>query len=176
MLTCRWERPTSPWAWPASSSGAQSRFDADVDLGRGGAPWDYQGSFALRRVGSDWKVVWAPAVIVPGLRAGLRLAVIATMPPRAQILDGQGNPLSPLSPIDVAGVVPSRLANPAATAAGLSRATGLTASQILSWIGEAPSAQFLELVRFSPGAYHRLNHKLKRVPGLVVEQQRMRLF
>jgi cell division protein FtsI/penicillin-binding protein 2 len=158
------------------SKTADARFSASVNLGRGGAPWNYTGSFALRRVGSAWKVVWAPSVIVPGLRPGLRLAVIATMPPRAQILDAQGNPLAPPSTVDVAGVVPSHLANPAATAAGLSRATGLTASQILSWIGEAPSTQFLELVRFSPGAYHRLNHKLKRVPGLVVEQQRLRLF
>jgi cell division protein FtsI/penicillin-binding protein 2 len=155
---------------------ADAKFSASVNLGRGGAPWNYTGSFALRRVGSDWKVVWAPSVIVPGLRPGLRLAVIATMPPRAQILDGQGNPLAPLATVDVVGVVPSHLANPAATAAGLSRATGLTASQILSWISEAPSAQFLELVRYSPSAYHRVKPKLNRVPGLVIRPQPMRLF
>jgi cell division protein FtsI/penicillin-binding protein 2 len=155
---------------------ADAKFGASVNLGRGGAPWNYTGSFALRRVGSAWKVVWTPSVIVPGLRPGLRLAVIATMPPRAQILDAQGNPLSPLRPVDVAGVVPSRLKNPAATAAGLSRATGLTASQILSWISEAPSAQFLELVRFSPTAYRRLSHQLNQVPGLVIKQQQIRLF
>ncbi len=155
---------------------ARAQFSASVNLGRGGSPWNYTGSLALRRVGSGWKVVWAPSVIAPGLQPGLRLAVIGTMPPRAQLLDAEGNPLARLSLVDTVGVIPGQLANPARTASELARATGLTASQILSWISEAPSAQFLELVRFSPGGYHRLKRKLSRVPGLKVERQRLRLF
>ena len=155
---------------------ARARFDADVDLGRGGAPWDYQGSFGLRRVGSDWKVMWTPAVIVPGLRPGLRLAVVGLMPARAQLLDAEGTPLSPRSLVYTVGVVPGRLANPARTASGLASATGLAASQVLSWISAAPAAEFLELVRFSPAGYHRFGARLSRVPGLIVERQRLRLF
>jgi cell division protein FtsI/penicillin-binding protein 2 len=155
---------------------ARASFDADVDLGRGGAPWDYQGSFALRRAGSDWKVVWTPAVIVPGLRAGLRLAVIGVTPPRAQLLDAEGTPLSPSSLVFTVGVVPGHLRNPARTASRLASATGLAASQILSWISESPAAQFLELVRFSPAGYHRLGPRLSRVPGLIIKRQRLRLF
>jgi cell division protein FtsI/penicillin-binding protein 2 len=155
---------------------AQASFDADVDLGRGGAAWDYQGSFALRRVGSDWKVVWAPAVIVPGLRAGLRLAVVGVTPPRAQLLDAEGTPLSPSSLVYTVGVVPGHLRNPARTASRLASATGLAASQILSWISDSPAAQFLELVRFSPAGYHRLGPRLTRVPGLIIKRQRLRLF
>jgi cell division protein FtsI/penicillin-binding protein 2 len=155
---------------------AQARFHADVDLGRGGAPWEYDGSFGLRRAGSGWKVVWAPAVIVPGLRPGLRLAVVGAMPERAQLLDAEGTPLSPASLVYTVGVVPGRLADPARTASGLAGATGLAASQILSWISDAPSAGFLELVRFSPAAYHRLSARLSQVPGLVTERQRLRLF
>jgi cell division protein FtsI/penicillin-binding protein 2 len=155
---------------------AQARFDADVDLGRGGAPWDYQGSFGLRRVGSGWKVVWTPAVIAPGLRPGLRLAVVGVMPARAQLLDAGGTSLSPLSLVYTVGVVPGRLADPARTASGLASATGLAASQVLGWISEAPAAGFLELVRFSPAGYHRLSARLSRVPGLIVERQRLRLF
>ena len=134
---------------------AQARFHADVDLGRGGAPWEYDGSFGLRRVGSGWKVVWTPAVIVPGLGPGLRLAVVGAMPPRAQLLDAEGTPLSPSSLVYTVGVIPGRLVNPARTASRLASATGLAASQILSWISEAPSAEFLELVRFSPGTRER---------------------
>jgi cell division protein FtsI/penicillin-binding protein 2 len=155
---------------------AQARFRADVDLGRGGAPWEYDGSFGLHRAGSDWKVVWTPAVIVPGLRPGLRLAVVGAMPPRAQLLDAEGTPLAPPSLVYAVGVIPGRLADPARTASGLASATGLAASQILSWIGEAPSAGFLELVRFSPAGYHRLSARLSRVPGLITERQRLRLF
>ena len=155
---------------------AQARFDADVDLGRGGAPWGYQGSFGLRRVGSGWKVLWSPAVIAPGLRPGLRLAVVGVTPPRAQLLDAEGTPLSPPSPVYTVGVVPGHLADPARTASGLASATGLAASQVLGWISEAPAAGFLELVRFSPAGYHRLGARLSRVPGLIVKRQRLRLF
>jgi cell division protein FtsI/penicillin-binding protein 2 len=155
---------------------AEASFTADVDLSRGGQSWGYGGSFALRRAGSGWKVVWSPAVIVPGLRTGLRLAVLGTTPARAQLLDTQGNPLAPPSVVYTVGVIPGRLAHPARTAAGLARATGLDESQVLSWIDESPAAGFLELIRFSPGLYHRLSARLSRVPGLMVERQRLRLF
>jgi cell division protein FtsI/penicillin-binding protein 2 len=155
---------------------ATAKFEASVDLGRGGAPWNYRGSFQLRRVGSGWKVVWSPAVIVPGLRPGLRLAVVAAVPERAQLLDAEGLPLAPPSLVYTIGVIPDRLKSPALTANGLARATGLSASQVLGWITEAPGAGFLELVRFSPAGYHRRSSMLSQVPGLIIERQRMRLF
>jgi cell division protein FtsI/penicillin-binding protein 2 len=155
---------------------ATAQFEASVNLGRGGAPWNYRGSFGLRRVGSGWKVVWSPAVIVPGLRPGLRLAVVSTVPERAQLLDAEGAPLAPSSFVYTVGVVPDRLQNPVLTANGLARATGLAASQLLGWITEAPGAGFLELVRFSPAGYQQLSRRLSRVPGLMIERQRMRLF
>jgi cell division protein FtsI/penicillin-binding protein 2 len=155
---------------------ASARFDASVDLGRGGESWDYRGSFDLRRVGSGWKVVWSPSVIAPGLQPGLRLAVVSSEPQRAQLLDAEGKPLAPLSTVYTVGVVPDTLRNPARTADGLAKVTGLPASQILGWITEAPGSGFLELVRFAPGRYHRLRGRLGRVPGLRIEQQRQRLF
>jgi cell division protein FtsI/penicillin-binding protein 2 len=155
---------------------ATAQFSASVNLGRGGPPWNYRGSFDLRRVGSGWKVVWSPAVIVPGLRPGLRLAVVSTVPERAQLLDAEGAPLAPPSLVYTVGVVPDRLNDPARTANGLAQATGLAASQVLGWITESPGAGFLELVRFSPAGYHRVSRKLSRVPGLMIEWQRLRLF
>jgi cell division protein FtsI/penicillin-binding protein 2 len=74
------------------------------------------------------------------------------------------------------GVIPGRLARPGQTADSLASATGLTASQILGWISEAPAAGFLELVRFTPAQYAQLSSQLSRVPGLIIEQQQMRLF
>ena len=157
-------------------STASAQFDASVDLGRGGESWNYRGSFGLRRVGSGWKVVWSPSVIAPGLRPGLRLAVVSAEPQRAQLLDAEGKPLAPLSTVYTVGVMPGRLKNPERTADGLAKVTGLSASQILGWITEAPGANFLELVRLTPARYHRLRGRLAGVPGLRVEQQRQRLF
>jgi cell division protein FtsI/penicillin-binding protein 2 len=155
---------------------ARASFNASVDLGRGGQPWDYQGGFSLRRVSGNWKVMWSPSVIAPGLRPGLRLAVLDTMPPRAQLLDAEGRPLSPPSLVYAVGVYPGRLRNPARTVDGLAAATGLTASQVLSWVSEAPTDHFLELLRLSPASYQRLGGQLRRVPQLVIERQRMRLL
>jgi cell division protein FtsI/penicillin-binding protein 2 len=158
------------------ASTAQADFKASFDLGRGGQPWTYQGSFPLRRVGGGWKVVWSPSVIVPGLRPGLRLAVLDTMPPRAQLLDAEGKPLSPPSLVYTVGVYPAQLRNPAKTVTRLADATGLNASQVLSWVKQAPAGQFVELLRLSRASYRRLGPRLSRVPQLVIEQQRLRLL
>ncbi len=155
---------------------ADATFNASIDLGHGGAPWTYQDGFELRRVGDGWKVVWSPGVIAPGLRPGLRLAVLSAMPQRAQLLDDKGQPLSPVSSVVTVGVIPGQLANVQRTADGLASATGLTASQVLGWISEAPAAGFLELVRFSPAQYTQLSGQLSQVPGLIVQQQQLRLF
>ncbi len=163
---------------PISQRGdtATASFSASVDLGRGGLPWTYQGRFPLRRVGSVWKVVWSPSVIVPGLRPGLRLAVLTTMPPRALLLDAEGRPLSPPTLVYTVGVYPGQLKNPARTVDGLAAVTGLSASQVLSWVNQAPAGNFLELVRLSRATYHRLSGRLSRVPGLKIEPQRIRLL
>jgi cell division protein FtsI/penicillin-binding protein 2 len=155
---------------------ASAQFDASVDLGHGGAPWNYRGSFTLHRTGSGWKVMWSPAVIVPGLRPGLRLAVVSSVPARAQLLDVEGAPLAPPSLVYTVGVIPDRLTDPAKTASGLASATGLPASQVLGWITEAPGGSFLELVRFSPAGYRRLAGRLSGVPGLIIDPERLRLF
>ncbi len=155
---------------------AEAHFEASIDLGRGGLPWTYQGDFRLRRVGDGWKVVWSPSVIVPGLQPGIRLAVVETMPPRAQLLDAEGKPLAPASLVYTVGVYPSRLRNAARTVNGLAAATGLSASQVLSWVSEAPAADFLELLRLSPASYQRLGGRLSRVPGLTIKRERVRLL
>jgi cell division protein FtsI/penicillin-binding protein 2 len=155
---------------------ATASFDASVNLGRGGQPWNYRGAFTLRRDGASWKVVWSPAVIAPGLRAGQRLAVVTTLPRRAQLLDATGRPLAQPSLAYVAGVRPGALKHPSVTADDLARATGLPASQMLGQILAAPSATFLKLVHLRPRAYHRLYRKLRKIPGLMIRQTTTRLF
>jgi cell division protein FtsI/penicillin-binding protein 2 len=157
-------------------STAQATFDASIDLGGSGLRWTYQGSFPLRRSGSGWQVVWSPSVIVPGLQSGQRLAVVSSMPSRAQILDASGQPLAVSSPVYVIGVQPGKLSHPHRTAADLANATGLDADQVYGQIVAAPTAHFLELVTLQPAAYRKLRSALANVPGLIVRYQRERLF
>ncbi|HEY6277137.1 MAG TPA: NTF2-like N-terminal transpeptidase domain-containing protein [Streptosporangiaceae bacterium] len=163
---------------PISQHGNQARasFQASVDLGQDGAPWDYHGAFNLRQTPAGWRVVWTPQVINPGLRPGLRLAVVSTTPQRALLEDAAGAPLQQPSTVYVAGVRPDRLANPAATAAALGRVTKLDASQLLGWILAAPRSSFQELVVLRPSQYRWMAHRLAHVPGLIIKPARARLF
>jgi cell division protein FtsI/penicillin-binding protein 2 len=147
-------------------SHAEAVFHASVDLGQDSAPWQYDGKIPLQRSGSGWKIQWSPAVINPGLRPGLRLAVVTKMPPRAPLLDRQGRSLIRPSTAYLIGVQPDRLANPEATASKLAQATGLDSSQVLSQIMSAPSGKFAELVTLDPRTYRRLRRQLSRVPGV----------
>ena len=155
---------------------ATAHFTASVDLGQDGAPWMYTGNFTLQRVGPSWKIVWGPSVINPGLRRGLRLAVISTTRPRMPILDAEGGPLQVRSTAYVLGVVPRRLKSATATVDALFRVTGIDPTEMLGWIRAAPPGRFLELVTYKPDAYHRLARQLGKVPGLMHHKQRVLLF
>jgi cell division protein FtsI/penicillin-binding protein 2 len=155
---------------------ASASFHASVDLGSGGLRWGYQGAFAMRRTSAGWKVLWSPSVIVPGLQAGDRLAVLTTMPGRAQLQDSAGGPLTLPSTVYAVGVRPGTLAHPQQTAAALAAVTGLDASQIYGQIIAAPSKAFLALIRLQPASYDRLRARLGRVPGLMVAHRTERLF
>lgn len=158
---------------------AQASFTASIDLGRGGPPWTYQGHFTLRRHGSGWLVAWSPSVIVPGLGAGDRLAVLTTVPPRAPLLDSTGKALILPSPVVEVGVRPGRVPDPVATAMGLAKVTGLASSEADQMVGQiraAPPNAFLELIQFSPRRFHHLSAALGKVPHLTHKWLSKRLF
>lgn len=158
------------------SGTAQARFYASVDLGQDGAPWTYQGRFTLRKTGAGWRVVWGPSVINPGLRPGLRMAVVSRMPARAPVLDADGTSLIRSSAAFIAQVRPGKLADPMATAADFARVTGLDKEQVLSVIRAAPQSEPLTLLTLDPASFHRLSRHLDRVPGLTTSQVPLRLF
>ena len=157
-------------------STADASFMATVNLAQQGRVWTYQGHFRMRRVGDDWKVIWAPSVINPNLGPGERLAVVTRFPPRAAVLDAQGNPLQLPAPAYGLGVWPERLSNPAATAQAFASRTRLQAGQVLGQITAAPPHQFLRLATLDATSYASLRDSLRAVPGLVVRPESQRLF
>jgi cell division protein FtsI/penicillin-binding protein 2 len=157
-------------------STAKASFAATVDLAQQGRVWTYQGHFGLRRVGGDWKVVWAPSVINPNLGPGERLAVVTTFPDRAALLDANGNPLQVKATAYVLGVVPDRLKSPPDTARAFAKPTGLQAGQVLGQIAAAPPHSFLRLATLDPPTYARLLPSLRGVPGLQARPESQRLF
>jgi len=159
-----------------SGGTASATFRASVDLGEDGAPWTYTGWFPLHSTRAGWKIQWSLSDINPGLRAGTRLAVRTTTPPRAQVLDSTGDSLQQPSTAYVAGVEPGRLANPTATATALASVTGLNEGQLFDQIQAGSSQSFLGLVTLSPSSWAALGSRLRQVPGLVVHTQQRRLF
>src|ERR1700722_2852936 len=158
---------------------AHASFYASFDLGRGGLSWTYLGHFTLRQSGSGWRVLWSPSVIVPGLGARQRLAVLTTLPHRAVLLDTQGHSLIKRSAAYEIGVVPDRVGNPLLTAEKLAKVTGLAQSdademsgQIQAW----PSRKFLELVQLAPARYRHIRAKLGHVPDIQHRRVIKRLF
>jgi len=115
-------------------------------------------------------------VINPGLRPGLRLAVVSSTPRRALLEDAHGAPLQLASTAYVAGVRPDRLNHPEVTAARLGRITKLDPSQLLGFILAAPRSSFQELVVLRPAQYSRMAGRLARVPGLIIKPEQLRLF
>ena len=155
---------------------AEASFTATVDLAQQGRVWTYQGHFGLRRVGGNWKVVWAPSVINPNLGPGERLAVVTTFPNRAAVLDDKGNPLQLKAPAYVLGVMPDHLASPADTARAFAKYTSLQAGQVLGQITAAPPHSFLRLATLDSITYARLRPSLRSVPGLMVRTEPQLLF
>ena len=157
-------------------SSAQAHFTASVNLGEGGHQWTYAGRFALRKLGSGWKIEWAPGVINPQLGPGERLAVITQVPARASVLDATGQPLEVPSAVYQIGVWPRTLPNPAETADDFAEVTQLNSAQVLGQIQAAPPGHFLTLLSLDPDDYAQISPELARVPGLTVRRVSQRLF
>jgi cell division protein FtsI/penicillin-binding protein 2 len=155
---------------------ATATFQASVDLGSSGLNWTYHGRFTMKAGSSGWRVVWSPSVIVPGLRPGDRLAVVGSMPGRAQLEDQAGRPLATPSNVFAVGVRPGVLTDTAATADALAAITDLDPAQVYGQIVAAPSNAFLPLLQLSPATYAAWHHQLAKVPGIVVRQHFARLF
>ena len=151
-------------------STAEAVFHASVDLGPSSAPWQYNGRIPLQRSGSGWKIEWSPAVINPGLGPSLRLAVVTTMPDRAQLLDRQGKSLIRPSTAYEVGVQPDLVTNPPATAGQLAAVTGLDSAPLLAQVMSSPGGKFTELVTLDPRTYRHLERTLGRIPGLRVHK------
>ena len=155
---------------------AVATFRSTVDLAQAGQQWSYTGTFGLTLVNGTWVIDWAPSVINPRLGAGDRLAVVTALAPRAVVADMNGQPLVAATTDYQIGVYPGRLKHPAATAAGLSKVTGLNAQQVLGQIQAAPPSDFLALLTLDPDGWRSLWPKLSAVPGLTSERHTERLF
>ncbi len=76
-----------------TGNSATALFTVTDDL-TGGHVWTYQDKLPLLVKDRRWWVVWSPATIYPGLRAGERFVLSAQWPARGQIIAADGTVLS----------------------------------------------------------------------------------
>jgi cell division protein FtsI/penicillin-binding protein 2 len=161
---------------------AVATFRASVDLATG-LQWKYANSLELREKGQNWLVSWTPSVIVPGLRAGERLALVNLPTGRKQINAASGQPLTLPSTVYEIGVYPGQLKGGRirATADELAGVLQLPQDTAINLAGQMGSSltthhYFQELFTLSPAAYHAVAKQLHAIPGVIVRTATERLF
>src|SRR3984957_12570907 len=157
-----------------SGGTATAAFRASVDLGTG-LQWKYSGSFGLRQTGQDWRGVWTPSVIMPGLQAGERLALVNLPAGRKQITAASGQPLTVPSTAYEIGVYPGKLKGAEIRATAQPQATAINlAGQMGSSL--TSNSYFQELFTLTPAVYHAVAKELRAIPGVIVRPVTKRLF
>jgi cell division protein FtsI/penicillin-binding protein 2 len=159
-------------------SSASAAFKASIDLGSIGLQWVYGGHFTLREVGSAWKVIWSPSVIMPGLRRGQRLGVVISPQARALIYSASGQSLIVNGPAYEIGVTPDALHGTATAVAEQLAAVepNLPAAQVAGQIEAAQTNKFQELITLTPAEYAKVAAQLHQIPGLQVREYLLPLF
>jgi cell division protein FtsI/penicillin-binding protein 2 len=161
---------------------ATAAFRASVDLATG-LQWKYPNSLGLRENGQNWLISWTPSVIVPGLQAGERLALVNLPAGRKQITAADGQPLTLPSTVYEIGVYPGKLKGGQIRATADELASVLqqpqdTAINLAGQMGSSLTTHsyFQELFTLTPAVYHAVAKKLHAIPGVIVRTATKRLF
>jgi cell division protein FtsI/penicillin-binding protein 2 len=150
---------------------ATASFRASIDIGSisPGERWSYLGQFGLHETGQTWRVMWSPSVIVPGLGAGDRLALVLFPGRRQRIEASSGQPLTVPAPTYEIGVNPRLLRGQEVVtlADELTEALSLptaVATQLADQIGAAPPG-FEELFTLTPAQYGAVAARIRAITG-----------
>jgi cell division protein FtsI/penicillin-binding protein 2 len=151
---------------------ATAGFHASIDIGSisPGERWSYLGQFGLHETGQTWRIMWSPSVIVPGLGAGDRLALVLFPGRRQRIAASSGQSLTVPKPTYEIGVNPRLLRGQEVVtlADQLTQALGLptaVATQLADQIGAAPPG-FEELFTLTPSQYAAVATKIRSISGI----------
>lgn len=131
-------------------------------------PWRYQGKLALAKGRDDqWRVHWQPQDVHPRLGAADTLVVNRTLPQRAPILDGAGQPLVTERDTVTVGVEPKLVANLDDLAAALASALRINATEVIKAVRQAKPTDFVPVVTLREPDYRAVQAKIYDLPGTV---------
>ncbi len=136
-----------------------------------GDPWRYDGTLALVKQDSTWKVHWRPGDVHPRLGAGQRLSVTRTLPERAALLDRAGTAL--FGPVDVVvvGVEPAKVRNLASLAGTLARVLKISAADIVADVRKAKPTDFVPVITLRRADYQGVRAQIHELAGTVFREE-----
>lgn len=141
----------------------------------GDAGWTSTGTLQVVGGADGWRPRWDLAALDSRLRGGDTLAVERTLPDRAAILDGAGEPLVAPTDVIVVGVEPRRVADPDALAAELARLVGVDGPSLAARIEAAAEDAFVEVITLRREDYDPIRDQVRPLPGTVFREDTLLL-
>ncbi|MTV24191.1 penicillin-binding protein [Nitriliruptoraceae bacterium ZYF776] len=137
--------------------------------------WDYTTPFSLQRGDEGWAVVWSPAVVHPQLFDGGRLQLARTTPPRADVVDADGDPLVTSRPTVDVGIQPSRVEDLDDLAATVADLLDVDGDALADRVEAAGPDQFVPVITLREEDYLAVEDELFPLPGTVFRRQEVPL-
>lgn len=129
--------------------------------------WTYDAELRLREGEDGWRVVAEPTMVHPELAEGQRLDLSRSLPERAAITDGAGEPIFAPTEVVNVGVDPAQVTDLPALAAALSAATGISAETIVADVEAAPEGQFVPVITLRRPQFEEIRAQVFDLPGAV---------
>jgi cell division protein FtsI/penicillin-binding protein 2 len=141
---------------------------------RGLGDWSYTAALPMRRVDGGgagrWVVRWSPAVVHPELTAETRFGRSRSLPPRAAILDRDGQALMTERPVVDIGIEPRRLTAPQRTYRALAD-LGVDPVKLAARVKTAKPDHFVPAITLRREQFAKDEDALRAVPGLVFRDE-----
>src|SRR5688572_21068831 len=115
--------------------------------------------------GDQWRIEWSERVVHPELERDERLGTTEEPPPRAPILDRDGQELVSVQPVVEVGVIPENLEDPEAAAAEIAELTGADAATFGKSIAAAEPGNFVPAITLRQEEFDAIEQELAAIPG-----------
>jgi cell division protein FtsI/penicillin-binding protein 2 len=152
----------------ASGDSAIARFTAALQLD-GLGEWSYDGALSLTLGDGDlgWLVDWTPAAVHPRLGSDQTLTRTREVPPRAPIVDKDGEPLASTGPGSIVGLEPQAIQDLNQVRAALQQQLGVDPAAVDRALG-APGVEpnhFVPIIAVSQARYTQAAPVIYPLPG-----------
>ena len=132
-------------------------------------------SLQLRNEDGNWKVDWTPSLIFKDLGTGC-ISFVADPITRGSILDRNGKKLAYDGTVNVVGIIPGQLDNPASEIKTLAKLIGMTADEITSKYKDGQPDWFMPIKQYPEQMDQTLLNGIGQLKGVAVRTQTARIY